>query len=120
VSQRSPASLQRLDAIFDNRLFVAAGGQTKQRFEDVVARQRRVPPIQLAITAAQQLNCHGLRIVPPDFSRKTTEELERLHHPFQNRFGSLGRQDDRNHGALEYDQTKISTETCRRPSGKSM
>ena len=94
-NRRSPASLQRLDAILDDRLFVAAGGHTKQRLKDVVACQGRVPPIQLAIAAAQQLDRHGLRIVPPDFSRNTTEELEGLYHPFQNRFGSFRWQSDR-------------------------
>ena len=42
-NRSAPASLQRLHAILDDRLFVAAGGHTKQRFEDVVARQGRVP-----------------------------------------------------------------------------
>ena len=90
-----PTSLQRLDAILDDRLFVAAGGHTKQRLEDVVARQGRVPRIHLTIASAQQLGRHGLRIVPPDFSRNTAEELEGLHHPFQNRFGSFRWQSDR-------------------------
>jgi len=60
-----------------------------------MARQRRVPPIQLAIAATEQLNRHGLRIVPPDFSRHAVKEFECLHHPFQNRFGSFRSQSDR-------------------------
>ena len=90
-----PATLQRLHAILDDRFFVAAGGHTKQRLEHVVTRQGRVSRIHLAIAAAQQSNRHGLRVVPPHFSRHTSEELECLHHPFQNRFGPFRRQGDR-------------------------
>lgn len=90
-----PATLQRLDAILNDRLFVAAGRHAEQRLERVVARQGRVARVQSAITTAEQLSRHRRRVVPPDFSRNAGEELERLHHAFENRFGPLGRQSDR-------------------------
>jgi len=90
----APASLQRLHAILDNRLFVAAGRHAEQRFEHVVACQGRVARVRCSVAAAEQLDRHRLGVVPPDFSRNAIEKFERLHHAFQNRFGPLGRQGD--------------------------
>lgn len=90
-----PATLQRLHAILDDRLFVAAGRHAEQRFEHVVARQGCVSRVQFAITTAEQLSRHRRRVVPPHFSRNAIEELERLHHAFEDRFGPFGRQSDR-------------------------
>lgn len=52
-NRSSPASLQRLHAILDNRFFVAAGWHTEQRLEHVVAGQGRVSLVQLAVAAGQ-------------------------------------------------------------------
>ena len=94
-NRSSPASLQRFHAILDDRFFVAARRHAEQRFKYVVAGQGRVAPVQLAVTATQQGRRYCCRVVPPDLSWNTIEKLERLHHAFQNRFGSFRRQSDR-------------------------
>ena len=45
--------------------------------------------MQLPLPATEDRRRHRLRIVPPNFTRYAPEELEPLHHAFQNRFGSL-------------------------------
>jgi len=89
-----PAALQRLDAILHVRLLVAAGRHAKQRFEHVVAGQGSVTWMQLAQPAAEDRRRHRLGVVPPNFTRHAAEELEPLHHAFQDRFGTLARQSD--------------------------
>jgi hypothetical protein len=91
---RGPAALQRLDAILHVRLLVAAGRHAKQRLEHVVAGQGSVTWMQLPLPAAEDRRRHRLGIVPPNFTRHAAEELQPLHHAFQDRFGSLARQSD--------------------------
>ena len=93
--RRRPLPLQRLDAVLDHRLLVALRRQTVQRLEHVMTRQRRIPRIRFAITTGENRRRHGLRIVPPDLFGNTAEEVKRLHHTFQNRFGPLCWQRDR-------------------------
>jgi len=90
--RRRPATLKRFDPVLHVRLLVASGRHAKQRIEHVVARQRRVTRMQPTLPTRQQFRGYRLRIVPPHFSRHTTEILETADHPFENRFGSLGRQ----------------------------
>jgi hypothetical protein len=87
--RRRPAALQRLDAILHVRLLVAARRHAKQRLEHVVAGQGPITRMQLPLPATEDRRRHRLRIVPPNFTRYAPEELEPLHHAFQNRFGSL-------------------------------
>ena len=89
---RGPASLQCLDAILHVRLFIAACRHTKQRFEHVVACQSLVTRMQLPLPATADRGRHRLGIVPPNFARHTAEELEPLHHAFEDRFGTFTRQ----------------------------
>jgi len=88
---RGPTPLQRLDAVLHVGLLIATCRHTKQRLEDVVAGQGLVTRMQLPLPAAENRRRHRLGIVPPNFARHTAEELEALHHPFQNRFGSFAR-----------------------------
>lgn len=60
-----------------------------------MARQGRVAPIHFSVTTTQQSSRDSRRVVPPDFSRHPSEELEGLHHAFEDRFGSFRRQSDR-------------------------
>lgn len=92
--RRGPASLQRLDAILHVGLLVPASGHAKQRFEHVVTGQGLITRMQLPLAAAEDRRRHGLGIIPPNFTRHTAEELEPLHHAFQDRFGALARQGD--------------------------
>jgi hypothetical protein len=93
--RRGPTSLQGLDAILHVRLLVAACRHAKQRLEDVVTGQGLIACMQLPLPAAEDRRRHGLRIVPPHFPRHTAEELETLHHAFQDRFGTFARQGHR-------------------------
>ena len=86
----APATLQCLHAILNHRLLVAARRHAEQRLECVMTRECRVSRIQTAITSDQQFLRDCLRIVPPHFTRDTSEELESLFHAFQNRFRFLG------------------------------
>jgi len=90
--RRAPAPLQRLDAILHVRLLVATSGHTKQRLEHVMAGQSLVTRMQLPLAAAEDRRRHGLGIVPPNFPWHAAEELEPLHHAFQDRFGTFARQ----------------------------
>jgi hypothetical protein len=87
-----PTSLQGLDAILHVRLLVAVGRHAKERLEDVVTGQGLVARMQLPLPAAEDRRRHGLGIVPPHFARHTAEELETLHHAFEDRFGTFARQ----------------------------
>lgn len=89
--RRRPTALQSLDPILHVRLLVASRRHAKQRLEHVVAGQRLVTCIHLPVAAAQDRRRHRLGIVPPHFTRDILEELEALHHPFQDRFGPLAR-----------------------------
>ena len=88
--RRGPASLQCLDAILHVRLFVAVSRHAKEWFEDVVAGQGLIARMQLPLPAAEDRRRHGPGVVPPHFARHTIEELETLHHAFQNGFGAFG------------------------------
>jgi hypothetical protein len=90
--RRRPSTLKRLDPVLHIRLLIASGRHAKQRIEHVVARQRRITRMQPTLATGQQFRGHRLGIVPPDFSRHTTEILEAADHPFENRFRSLRRQ----------------------------
>ncbi len=90
--RRCPASLKILHAVLHARLLVAASWHAKQRLEVVVAGKRGVAIVQLPPTPFEDLRRHRLGVVPPDFPRHATEELEGGLHPVQNRFGPLGRQ----------------------------
>ena len=90
--RRGPAPLQRLDPIFHVRLFIATGRHAEQRIEHVVAGQGLIARMHLPFAAAQDRRRHRLGIVPPHFPRHALKEVEPLHHPFQDRLGSLARQ----------------------------
>ena len=90
-----PVALQRLHANFDNRLFVAAARHAVQRIKREVTGQRCVAFVDGAFATLQNRSRHGLRIVPPDFLRHTSEKFKSLTHTFENRFGPLSRQSNR-------------------------
>lgn len=92
--RRGPAPLQRLDTILHVRLLVAPSWHAKQRLEHVMAGQSLVTRMQLPLPAAEDRRRHCLGIVPPNFARHTAEEIEPLHHAFQDRFGSFAWQGD--------------------------
>jgi len=93
--RRGPFPLQRLDAIFHHRLFIASRGHAEQRIEHIVTGERLITWIDLPRPPGQQRLGHRLRIVPPDFFRHAPEKIKRLRHALQDRFGSLSRQSDR-------------------------
>jgi hypothetical protein len=90
--RRGPTSLQGFDAILHVRLLVAVGRHAKERLEDVVTGQDLIARMQLPLPAAEDRRRHGPGIVPPHFARHAAEELETLHHAFQDRFGTFARQ----------------------------
>jgi hypothetical protein len=57
-----------------------------------VTGQRLITLVELTVTAGQDLRCHGLGIVPPEFMRHTSKEGEGFDQPVQNGLGALGRQ----------------------------
>jgi hypothetical protein len=59
-----------------------------------MAGQSLVTRMQLPLPAFEDSRRHRLGIVPPNFARHTAEEIEPLHHAFQDRFGSFAWQGD--------------------------
>jgi len=92
---RRPATLKRFDPVLHTRLFVATSRHAKQRIEHVVTRQRRITWMQPTFATDQQFRGNRLGVVPPDLSRHAAEVLEASDHPFEDRFGTLGRQGQR-------------------------
>jgi hypothetical protein len=87
--RRGPRLLQKLHAPLGTRLLLRATHQAEQGLEVVVARQGRIAPVELPRAAFEQVRHHRLGIVPPDLTRHTAKERERLDQPVQNRLGPL-------------------------------
>jgi hypothetical protein len=87
-----PVPLQIVHAVFHVGLLVASRRHTEAGIETVMARQRGVPRLHLALPALQDRRGYGRRIVPPDLPGHAAEELQPLDHPRQNRLGLLARQ----------------------------
>ena len=92
--RRRPLALQPLHAVLHVRLFIPPRRHAEQRREVVVIGQGPVLFVQPPVPAPQDLGGHGLRVVPPHFSRDAAEVLEGRDHPVQNRLGPLRRQGD--------------------------
>lgn len=96
--RRGPLPLQSFDAVFHDRLFIASGRHAEERLKHVMTRQRLIPRIDLPRTPTQERLGHRFGIIPPDFLRHRSEKVKRLRHAFQDRFGPLRRQCNRERG----------------------
>lgn len=87
--RRRPNLLQELHAPFGTWLLLRPTHQAEERLKVVVARQRRVTPVELPRTALEQVGRDGFGIVPPDLTGHATEEPEGLDQAVQDRLGPL-------------------------------
>ena len=71
-------------------------GMQKSGSKTVMAGQRGVPRVGLALAPLKDQRSHGSGIVPPHFPGNSPEELERRDHPFEDCLGALegDRQDE--------------------------
>ena len=76
------------DSALGVRLFVATSRHAEKRLEDVVAGQRGVSGMELSLPPEKNQggNCFG--VVPPDFLRDGSEELEGCDHAFKDRLSA--------------------------------
>ena len=80
--------------MFHAGLLVAPGRQAELGGERVVAGQGRVTRVQGAVPAAEEVDRHGAGVVPPQLTRHTAEEGERLDQAVQDGLRPLGRHGD--------------------------
>ena len=86
---RGEPLLHGLDGPFGVGLLVAAGRHAEERREDVVAGQRRVSRLELALPPEVDQRGDGPGVVPPDLLGDRTEKLEGGDHPFKDRLGAF-------------------------------
>jgi hypothetical protein len=82
------------DAALDVRLFLRSADHAEQRLEGVMTAQRLIAFVKLALPTDENVRRDGLGIVPPQFPRHRSEEVEGLDQPVQDGLGALGWQSD--------------------------
>jgi hypothetical protein len=87
--RRGPVALQVPHASLDARLLLRLTHPAEEWLEGVVAGQGLVAVVQLPLTAAEQVRCHGLGVVPPHFPWDAPEEREGLDQTVQDRLGAF-------------------------------
>ena len=91
---RGPVALQVPDPAFDVWLLLRLANHAEARLESVVTDQGLITVVELTLSADEQMRHHGLGIVPPQLTRHTAEEGERLDQAMQDGLGAFGRYSD--------------------------
>jgi hypothetical protein len=88
----SPIALQKTDPALDTRLLLRPPHQAEPGLEQVMAGQRLIAIVELALAARQQMRRYGLGVVPPEFVRHAAKESEGFNQTVEDCLGPFGRQ----------------------------